>query len=71
MGAGLGWYSLSGALLTRLHSPELGALAFLSNVLREILAILLMPLLVPSERGFAKRGKAILLSGGTSASAFE
>jgi uncharacterized membrane protein YbjE (DUF340 family) len=45
VGAGLGWYSLSGVLITKLHSPELGALAFLSNVLRELLSFLIIPLL--------------------------
>lgn len=44
VGAGFGWYSLSGVLLTGLHSVELGTLAFLSNVFREILAILTLPL---------------------------
>lgn len=44
VGAGFGWYSLSGVLLTGLHSVELGTLAFLSNVFREVLAILSLPL---------------------------
>ena len=44
LGAGFGWYSFSGVLLTRLHSLELGTLAFLTNVSREVLAILLIPL---------------------------
>ena len=41
VGAGFGWYSLSGAILTRLVDPTTGALAFLANVGREILAIML------------------------------
>jgi len=45
IGAGFGWYSLSGVLLAKIYSAELGALAFLSNVLREFIAILTMPLL--------------------------
>ena len=45
IGAGFGWYSLSGVLLAKIHSAELGALGFLTNVLREIIAILSMPLL--------------------------
>jgi len=44
VGAGFGWYSLSGVLLTKLHSPELGAIAFLSNIFRELLTFLLLPL---------------------------
>ena len=45
VGAGFGWYSLSGVLLTGLHSVELGTLAFLTNVFREVLAILSLPLI--------------------------
>jgi len=44
-GAGVGWYSLSGVLVAKLHSPALGALAFLTNLFRELLAFLLVPLL--------------------------
>jgi len=43
--AGFGWYSLSGVVLTRLDSPTLGTVAFLSNMIRESLALLLIPLL--------------------------
>jgi uncharacterized membrane protein YbjE (DUF340 family) len=42
VGAGFGWYSLSGVLLTHLVSAELGALAFLTNVARELMAVLLI-----------------------------
>jgi uncharacterized membrane protein YbjE (DUF340 family) len=45
VGAGFGWYSLSGVLIAGIHSVELGALAFLANVAREIMAFLLIPLL--------------------------
>ena len=40
--AGLGWYSLSAIELSK-HSAELGSIAFLSNVFREIMAIILIP----------------------------
>jgi uncharacterized membrane protein YbjE (DUF340 family) len=43
--AGFGWYSLSGVILTRLDSPGLGAISFLSNLLRESAALVLIPLL--------------------------
>jgi uncharacterized membrane protein YbjE (DUF340 family) len=43
--AGFGWYSLSGVILTRLDSPSLGAVSFLSNLLRETMAMVLIPLL--------------------------
>ena len=44
MASGFGWYSLSSVLIAQAHSPLLGALAFLANVLRELLAIILTPL---------------------------
>lgn len=43
--AGFGWYSLSGILLTKLHNAEIGAIAFLTNVFRELIAVMLIPLL--------------------------
>lgn len=44
VGAGFGWYSLSGVLLNELVSPELGTIAFLSNVFRELIAVIIIPL---------------------------
>ena len=46
VGAGFGWYSLSGVILGKLHSVELGSLAFLSNVFRELITIISLPLIV-------------------------
>ena len=40
---GLGWYSLSGVLLTDLAGPAVGSVAFLSNLMREILSFLMIP----------------------------
>jgi len=45
VGAGFGWYSLSGILLTKLHSAELGAVSFLTNVFRELIAVVSIPFL--------------------------
>jgi uncharacterized membrane protein YbjE (DUF340 family) len=45
LASGFGWYSLSGVILTRLGSPDLGAVSFLSNMLRESMALILIPLL--------------------------
>ena len=45
IGAGFGWYSLSGVLLTKIHSAEIGALAFLTNLIREMLAFIFIPLI--------------------------
>ena len=42
--AGFGWYSLTGVMLSQMGRVELGALAFIANVLRELLAIICIPL---------------------------
>ncbi|MFV5629307.1 lysine exporter LysO family protein [Acinetobacter oleivorans] len=39
---GYGWYSMSGILFTQLHSAELGGIALLTDLFREIVAIFLM-----------------------------
>ena len=41
--AGLGWYSLAPVLISE-HSAELGAVSFLSNIMREIIAIIIIPI---------------------------
>jgi uncharacterized membrane protein YbjE (DUF340 family) len=43
--AGFGWYSLSGVLITDMGDPFLGSIAFLANMMREALSLLLIPLL--------------------------
>lgn len=45
VGAGFGWYSLSSVLISDLHSVSLGTIAFLSNIFREVLSILIAPFL--------------------------
>ena len=42
MSSGLGWYSLSAIELSKI-SAELGSLAFLTNVFRELIAIFSVP----------------------------
>jgi len=44
IGAGFGWYSWSGLYLQRHYSVELGVLAFITNVFREIIALVTIPL---------------------------
>lgn len=44
VGAGLGWYTLSSVMLTS-YSTELSAVAFLTNVVREIIALITVPLI--------------------------
>jgi len=50
LGSGFGWYSLSGVLIADLGDPTLGAAAFISNLLRETIAFLCVPLLKFSGR---------------------
>lgn len=46
VGAGFGYYSLSSIFITEYKGPELGTIALLSNITREIIALLFAPLLV-------------------------
>lgn len=51
VGAGFGWYSLSAVIIAQTYDVTLGALALLTNVFREVLAILLIPV-VARRLGF-------------------
>jgi len=46
IGAGFGWYSLSGVMLTGLVGAQVGTMALLSNVFREVLSMVLVPFVV-------------------------
>lgn len=46
IGAGFGYYSLSSIFISQLKGPDLGAVALLCNVFRELIALIAMPLLV-------------------------
>lgn len=46
VGAGFGYYSLSSVFITEYKGVELGTVALLSNIIRELSALLLAPLLV-------------------------
>lgn len=46
VGSGFGYYSLSGILITQYKGIELGTIALLSNIMREILTLLFAPLMV-------------------------
>jgi uncharacterized membrane protein YbjE (DUF340 family) len=43
VGAGLGWYTLSAMILAD-YSPKLSALAFITNVIREVIALTIIPI---------------------------
>ncbi len=60
--SGFGWYSLSGILLSDLGDPVLGSISFLSNLFRESLAFITIPLLA----SFGKYRAAISVCGATS-----
>lgn len=44
--SGLGWYSLSGILITESGNPVGGTISFLSNVFREMITFITVPLVV-------------------------
>ncbi len=46
VGSGFGYYSLSSIFITQYKGAELGTVALLSNIMREIIALLCAPLLV-------------------------
>ncbi|MCY6372007.1 lysine exporter LysO family protein [Clostridium ganghwense] len=43
--SGFGWYSLSGIILTSLCNVEVGTIAFLTNIFRELIAVITIPFL--------------------------
>ena len=46
VGSGFGYYSLSGILITEYKGIELGTIALLANILREIITLLFAPVMV-------------------------
>jgi len=46
LAAGTGWYSLSGALISAKLGPAMGSVAFLADLCRELIAIILIPLMM-------------------------
>ena len=46
VGAGFGYYSLSSIIITQLNSEVLGVIALLSNIFREVITLLMAPVLV-------------------------
>lgn len=60
--SGFGWYSLSGVMLKEMGGDTLGAIAFLTNVFREILTVILIPILAKKLNSYT----AIAPAGATS-----
>ena len=46
VGSGFGYYSLSSILITQYRGPELGTVALLANIIREVFTLLGAPLMV-------------------------
>ena len=46
IGSGFGYYSLSGILITQYKGAELGTIALLANIIREVITLLLAPWMV-------------------------
>lgn len=46
VGCGMGYYSLSSVFITEMKGAELGTIALVSNIVREIIALLFAPILV-------------------------
>lgn len=53
MASGFGWYSLSGILMTESYGPVIGSATFFNDLIRELLAIMLIPGLVAKSRSTA------------------
>ncbi|MGD8106637.1 lysine exporter LysO family protein [Pantoea sp. FN0302] len=53
LASGYGWYSLSGILMTENFGPVIGSAAFFNDLLRELVAIMLIPLLIRQHRSSA------------------
>lgn len=53
VGAGFGYYSLSSVIIARLGDAALGSVALLANITRELITLLLAPLLVRLGGGLA------------------
>ncbi len=51
--SGFGWYSLSGIVIGEALGPAWGGIAFLNDVLREIVALAIIPLLIASRPAMA------------------
>jgi len=53
LASGFGWYSLSGILMTESFGPVIGSAAFFNDLLRELIAIMLIPGLISQHRSSA------------------
>lgn len=50
--SGFGWYSLSAVIISKSLGADLGSIAFLANMFREVLSIVFIPLIAKYMGGF-------------------
>lgn len=62
IGSAMGWYSLSGVMLESMANAQIGTISFLSSLMREFIAFIMIPLLVKYLNPYA----AIAAAGATS-----
>ena len=62
IGASMGWYSLSGVMLESLANAQIDTIAFLSSLMREFIAFMMIPVLIKYLNTYA----AIAAAGATS-----
>ncbi|MFP3014460.1 MAG: lysine exporter LysO family protein [Arsenophonus sp.] len=51
--AGYGWYSLTGILLTEVYGPIIGSIAFFNDLIRELVAIIIIPIIINQFRSIS------------------
>ncbi len=51
--SGMGWYSLAGSAIGNIAGAQLGSIAFLSNLMREVFSFLLIPFLAAHLNQYA------------------
>ncbi len=51
--SGMGWYSLAGSAIGNIAGAQLGSIAFLSNLMREVFSFLLIPFLATHLNQYA------------------
>ena len=51
--SGMGWYSLAGSAIGNIAGAQLGSIAFLSNLMREVFSFLLIPFLAAHLNRYA------------------
>ncbi|MGL4860602.1 MAG: lysine exporter LysO family protein, partial [Enterobacteriaceae bacterium] len=50
LASGYGWYTLSGIVLTQVFGPVIGSTAFFTDLIRELVALVMIPVLIQRHR---------------------